>query len=395
MYDFKTTVNRLSQGSSKWKLMLEENPNVSKDIIPFSVADTDLVHPPELIEPLKDFLDKAVLGYTLGTSEYYQSVKKWMKNRHNWDIDTEWIVQSPGVIAALYNTIQAFTNKNEGVIIMSPVYYPFKTSILNSNRNLVDVPLICKNESYKINYDLLEEKAKDINNKLLILCSPHNPVGRVWTKEELVKVSDICLKHNVLILSDEIHFDLIMPGHEHTVLATISKNIEQNSIICTAPSKSFNLAGMQTSNIIIPNSELRQKYVNFTEKNGFHSINILGQKTCEIAYNNCEDWLDEFVHLINHNHIELKKYLNEHLPQIKVFDLEGTYLQWMDFNSLGLSPSDLEVFLKQEAELFFDEGYIFGEEGEGFERMNIACPTDVMLKALERLVSALKKKGLI
>lgn len=392
MYDFKTAVNRVNQGSAKWLLMKEEKPDVAPNVFPFSVADTDLVHPPELINGLKDFLDEAILGYTSGTDAYYQSVIDWMEKRHNWSIKKEWIIQSPGIITALYNTIKAFTKKNEGVIIMPPVYYPFKVSIENSHRKVVENTLVNRNGRYEIDFEDLERKASDPNNKLLIFCSPHNPVGRVWEKEELAKVGAICTKHQVLLLSDEIHFDLVMPGYQHHVLATISESIQENVIICTAPSKSFNLAGMQTSNIVIPNEQLRTIYAAYIANDGFHALNILGQKACEIAYTTCEKWLDEFVDLIHHNHLVLKEYMATNIPEIQVFELEGTYLQWMDFNALGMEPKGLEIFLKQEADLFFDEGYIFGECGNGFERMNIACPTDVMVKGLDRLAAALQNK---
>jgi aminotransferase/cystathionine beta-lyase len=207
----------------------------------------------------------------------------------------------------------------------------------------------------------------------------------VWSKEELEKIGEICLRNNVLIISDEIHFDLIMPGYKHTVFASISEKLSNNMIVCTAPSKTFNLAGMQTSNIIISNKKLRNGYLKQVEADGFFTLNILGFKACEIAYRECEAWLDELIQLIYHNHLELKKFIEENIPEIKVFPLEGTYLQWMDFNGVGLDKDKLEKLLHDEAFVFFDEGYVFGEEGNGYERMNIACPTKVMMDALIRL----------
>lgn len=274
---------------------------------------------------------------------------------------------------------------------MSPVYYPFYYAIERNARNIVKSPLISTGTSYIINYEDLEEKAKNPKNKVLLFCSPHNPTGRVWTKEELEKVADICLRNNVFIISDEIHNDLIMPGHKHTVFATISEEVKDNMIICTAPSKTFNIAGLQNSNIIIPNQNIRERYNKVLESNAIGLVNMIGLKACEIAYTQCEDWLEQLIELIYHNHLELKKFIQENIPQIKVYDLEGTYLQWLDFNAFGLSNEQLEELMHKKAELYFDEGYVFGEEGSGFERWNIACPTKVMMEGLERLKKVFAK----
>ncbi|QQZ10011.1 MalY/PatB family protein [Heyndrickxia vini] len=384
MYDFETVVNRTNTGSSKWEQMKGWNPNVSEEAIPFSVADMEFKNPPEIIEGLKEYLDSSILGYTQPTENYLKAVCGWMEKRHNWKINSEWIVGSAGVVGAFYSAIRAFSNPGDGIIIMSPVYYPFYSAIELNNRKVVKNPLINTGSSYEIDFNDLEMKAKEHTNKILLFCSPHNPTGRVWTKEELEKVGEICLKNNILLISDEIHFDLIMPDHKHTVFASLSDELADNTIVCTAPSKTFNLAGMQTSNIIIPNEDLRETYVKEIQSQGVFSLNILGYKACEIAYTKCEKWLDELLGLIYHNHLELKKYMEENIPEIKVHDLQGTYLQWMDFNGLGLDKDELEK-LMHENELFFDEGYVFGEEGNGFERMNLACPTKTMMVGLERL----------
>lgn len=389
-YDFETVIKRANTGSAKYEQMKGWNPNVSEDVVPFSVADMELKNAPEIIEGLKKYIDSTILGYTMPTENYISSVCGWMKRRHNWDVKPEWIVGSPGVVGAFYSAIKAITEPGDGIIIMTPVYYPFFSAIGKNQRNLVRNPLIQDGDTYLVDYDDLEEKAKDPRNKVLLFCSPHNPVGRVWKRDELEKIADICLRNNVVIISDEIHFDLIMPGHEHIVFASISEAAANNMIVCTAPSKTFNLAGMHTSNIIIPNKEIRDMYLREVESNGFFSLNIMGYKACEIAYNECGEWLDELVGLVHHNHKVLKGFMNEHLPEVKVFPLEGTYLQWMDFNDLGYDKDELERLLHMEAEVFFDEGYVFGEEGNGFERMNIACPTKVMVEGLERLKKTLK-----
>jgi aminotransferase/cystathionine beta-lyase len=389
-YDFETVVDRSTIGSAKWEQMKLWKPDVTKGIVPFSVADMELKNPPEVIEGLKKYLDSTVLGYTLPTDDYLKAVCGWMKRRHDWDIEPDWLVGSEGVVSAFFTAIRAFSEPGDGVIIQTPAYYPFYSAIERNGRRLVKNPLVLTGQSFVIDYEDLERKARDPQNKILLFCSPHNPTGRVWRREELAKIGEICLRNHVLIISDEIHFDLIMPGHKQTVFANVSKELEDNMVVCTAPSKTFNLAGMQTSNIVIPNPVLRAKFVKEAEAGGFFSMSILGYKACEIAYTKCEAWLDELIKLIYHNHLELKKYIGENIPQIKVFDLEGTYLQWMDFRQLGLDKEGLEKYLHEKAELFFDEGYVFGEEGAGFERMNLACPTRVMMDGLKRLSDAVK-----
>ena len=296
----------------------------------------------------------------------------------------EWIVESPGVVVAFFSAIKALSKPGDGVIIMTPVYYPFYSAIERNDRILVKNSLIEKDLKYFIDFDDLEKKARDPRNKILLFCSPHNPVSRVWTLDELERVGKICLENNVLIISDEIHFDIIMPGFKHTIFATVSERLANNIVVCTAPSKTFNLAGMQTSNIIIPNQKIRDKFIEELESNGMHLLNALGYKTCEIAYSECESWLDELIKIVYDNHLLLKEFINNNIPGIKVFDLEGTYLQWLDFNELGLDKYELEKLLNK-FELFFDEGYMFGDEASGFERINLACPTNALISALNRL----------
>lgn len=389
-YDFTSIISRANTGSEKWEQMKGWNPNISEDTVPFSVADMEFKNPPEIIEGLKNYLDSVILGYTGPTESYYKAVCSWMKERHAWNIKPEWIVGSAGVVSAFFSAIKALTKPGDGIVVMSPVYYPFYMAIEKNDRKVVKNQLINNGKTYEIDFEDLEKKTQDPSNKILLFCSPHNPAGRVWTTEELERVGEICLRNKVLIISDEIHFDIIMPGYKHTVFASLSEELANNMIVCTAPSKTFNLAGLQTSNIIIPNEKIRDAYRKEVESNGFFSLNIFGYKACEIAYTQCENWLEELIEVVHHNHLELKKYIEENIPAIKVFELQGTYLQWMDFNKLGLDKDELEK-LMHESELFFDEGYIFGEEGIGFERMNLACPTSVLMKALERLKNAIDK----
>ncbi|MCL2472975.1 MAG: pyridoxal phosphate-dependent aminotransferase [Treponema sp.] len=396
-YDFTTRVNRSGDGSAKWDDMFQKKPDVSSGVVPLSVADMELLNPPDIIQGLKSHLDKTVLGYSLPVPQYYHSVIKWMKKRHNWEVKKEEILLAPGIVPAFYMAIKALTKPGEGVIIQPPVYYPFFKAINNNNRKLVTNPLIRDEEnlSYRIDFDDLEAKAKDPNNKILLFCSPHNPVGRVWTEEELRKVSEICLANNVLMLSDEIHFDILLPGIKHTVYSTLSKEAEQNCIVFTAPSKTFNLAGMQTSNLVIPNREIYEQVQNEFISNSIFMLGNLGLKACEIAYARCGEWLDEFIVLLRMNCDFVREYFDKHIPQVKVYHLEGTYLQWLDFRAFGLGAKALENFMINDAEWFTDEGIMFGEEGSGFERINLACPTAVLEEALERLRKALTARKFI
>ena len=391
-YDFKTLVDRTKMDSEKWNMMKAANPEVGEGVSPFSVADMDLMHPPEFVEAMKEYMDKVILGYGMPGDGYYEAVMGWMERRHNWHIKKEWIVITPGIIPAIYNLVQMFTKKNEGVIVLTPVYYPFFSAIKSNGRQVVESPLNNSDGTYKIDFDDLEKKAQDPNNKLILFCSPHNPVGRVWHEDEIKRVGEICLENDVKIVSDEIHFDLIMPGNKHTVFASISDEFRDNVVTCTAPSKSFNLAGMMTSNIIVPNENLRKGLKKQLDKNGLEVWSPLGFEACRISYTKCESWLDQLIQHIDSNQKALRQYLQDNLPEVKLYPLEGTYLSWMDFNFLGMSNKDLEKFMTMDAHVFFDEGYIFGETGSGFERMNIACPTQNMIDAMERIKTALGNK---
>lgn len=391
-YDFETVINRENAGSAKWDEIKNTLGYIPEDVIPFSVADMEFVTMPEIVDGLKDFLDKNVLGYAKPTDDYKKAVKSFMKRRHDWDIETDWIRDTHGVINAFFTAVKAFTKEGEGVMLMTPVYYPMYMAISRHNRVLVENKLVRVGNSYEIDFEDFEKKAKDENTKLLILCSPHNPSGRVWKKEELERIGRICIDNGVLIVSDEIHFDLVTPGYHHIVFASISEEFAQHSIICTAPSKSFNLAGLQTSNVVIANEELRKLYVKEMEKDdGNPKCNILGLEGCRLAYEYGDEWLNQVNEVIDTNRRMVIDFMEKEFPQVQVMELEGTYLLWMDFNGLGIECHELARILKEEAYLFFDEGYIFGEAGSGFERWNLACPTSYVKAGLERMKTALKK----
>ena len=384
-YDFETIINRNNKGSSKWDIMKKANPNVPNHIVPLSVADVDIPLTPEIKDGLIEFLNNDVHSRSTNpTDKYYQAVKDWMLNRHDYKIEKDWIVISNGIVPALFDSVAAFTNKNEGVIIFTPVYHPFYQAIETNERQIIKCPLINQDTSYTIDFNKFENLAKNPKNTMLILCNPHNPIGRVWQKEELEKITKICLDNNLIIVSDEIHQDLIMPGFKHYPIATLNDRVADITITCTAPSKSFNLAGLQGSNIIIKNPLLKDKFILQQEKRSFHSLNTIAYEATILAYNRGTDWLEEFKLLINKNYQILVDFISLNLPKVKVYPLQGTYLTWLDFRSYGYNFKDLEKKMIN-ADLYLDEGYIFGQEGEGFERINIACPTSVLLEALERL----------
>ena len=387
-YDFTTLVDRSNMGSFKWNGMKRLYPDVPSGIVPFSVADMELKNPPEVIEGLKKYLDEAILGYTGPTDAYYDAVISWMKRRHNWDIKKEWFVTTTGVVTGFQAAIKSVIEPCDGVIILSPVYYPFSSAIKRFDGEVVSVELINKNGEYFIDFDALKTACENPKNKMLLFCSPHNPIGRVWTKEELEQIGELCLKNDVIIVSDEIHHDLIMPGTTHTVFATLSKELEDHMIICTSPSKTFNLAGMQTSNILIPNETLREKYVAAINEISKTSLNALGYKACELAYNEAENWLDELLKLIQHNCEVVCQCMRTYFPEVVISPLQGTYLLWLDFRAFNLSKEALEEKMIKEALWFTDEGYLFGDGGIGFERINLACPTWVLEEALLRLRKA-------
>ena len=387
-YDFTTLIDRTNQGSFKWNGMKRANPDVPQGIVPFSVADMELKNPPEVIEGLKKYLDEAILGYTGPTEAYYNAVISWMKRRHNWEIKQEWIVTSPGVVTGFQAAIKSVIQPGDGVIILSPVYYPFSSSIRRFGGEVVSVELLNHEGRYDIDFEALEEACRNDNNKMLLFCSPHNPVGRVWTRKELEKVGKLCVEYGLVIVSDEIHNDLILSGVKHTVFATLSEELANRMIVCTSPSKTFNLAGMQTSNIIIPNEILRTNFEKALNEISDSGLNALGYKACELAYNHSEQWLDELLQLIEHNRNVVVDFVHEHLKEVVVTPLEGTYLLWLDFRAYGLDQDALEKKMTTEALWFTDEGYLFGEGGIGFERINLACPTWVLTQALERLKKA-------
>lgn len=384
-YDFTTVVDRTAQSSAKWLAMHEANPAVPPGIPPFSVADLDLPLAPEIRAGLRAFLEHGIPGYTRAPQAFIDATVGWMQRRHHWAVDPAWLVQSNGVVPAIFTAVRAFTAPGDGVIVQTPAYYPFYSAIESNGRRVLRNPLVIRDGQYTIDFDGLGKLAAEPTTKLLLLCSPHNPTGRVWTPGELRRIADIALANDLIVVSDEIHFDLVMPGHHHTVLTTLGSDIAQRALVCTAPSKSFNLAGLQTSNIVIPNLALRERFTAARNATGFIFLTTLGYQACTLAYNAAEAWLDELLMLIDHNRQLVRDFMATHLPRVQVFELEGTYLQWLDFRAFGLTAEQLQTRNEHDALVFFDEGTVFGPEGAGFERMHLATPTAALEAALTRL----------
>ncbi|MDC7286572.1 pyridoxal phosphate-dependent aminotransferase [Blautia schinkii] len=389
-YNFTSVNPRYHVGSAKWNEIHKVLPDFSGDIVPFSVADMEFENAPEIKEGLKKYIDSYILGYADPTEEYYDAILGWMKRKHGWEIKREWIIRTPGIIKAFFTAVKAYTEPGEGVLLLTPSYYPMYAAIDMNKRKRVCSSLISRDGRYEIDWADFEEKAARSDTKLFILCSPHNPCGRVWTKEELLKMGRICIDNDVVICSDEIHFDIVMPGYHHYVFAGINEELAHYSVICTAPSKTFNLAGLQNSNIIIPDKELYDKFygVLLTEMTN-PKCNILGYEANRIAYSECEAWLSQCLEVIDTNRKMIEEFMKMEFPEVVITPLEGTYLLWMDFNHLGIPYKELAEILRVKAQLFFDDGYIFGDEGIGFERWNLACPTRYIEEGLQRMKAAL------
>jgi putative C-S lyase len=354
----------------------------------------ELKNAPEIMEGLRAFLDHeiTILGYTGPPESYTEAVVHFLATRHAWDIERDWIVNTAGVVPAFYLAVQAFSRPGEGVIMMSPVYHPFFFAAEQFDRHVVNCPLIDRDGRYEINWALFEQLASDPVNTTLLFCSPHNPVGRVWTEMELRRLGDICLRHDVLVLSDEIHFDMVLPGHRHIVYATLGEEYAQRSVTFSAPSKTFNLAGLKTSYVIIPDERIRENFKKHMRKISAGSPTILGFKACEIAYTKCLDWLDQVIDLIDKNRRYVENYCQERIPEIKPYPMEGTYLQWLDCSSLQLNHDQLMELLWGRAYFFATPGRTFGEGGEGFVRVNLACPTSYLESALKRLDRVIRSR---
>lgn len=382
-YNFDEVIDRRNTACLKYDFAVQRGRPA--DVLPFWVADMDFPIAREIQTALIERCQHAIFGYSESDAAYFAAVHSWYTQHFNWDVQSKWLTKTPGVVFALAMAVKAFTKAGEAVLIQQPVYYPFTEVIEDNERQLINSPLVLRNEHYEIDFEDLEKKITKNNVKLMLLCSPHNPVGRVWTRAELQGVGDICLKHGVIVVSDEIHGDFVWENHEQTVFASLGPQYEQNCVVCTAPSKTFNIAGLQISNIFIPNPELRKKFRKQVAAAGYSQVNTLGLVACQAAYTYGEDWLSQVKDYIQSNISFVQSYLKENLPQIKLLRPEGTYLVWLDCSALGLTASEREQWLWHKAHLWLDGGGIFGSEGQSFERINVACPRATLVQGLEQL----------
>jgi len=386
--DFDKIIDRTNFYSKKWDELEKIFGTDAKDVLPMWIADMEFRSPKPVIEAIKKAAEHGIYGYTSRPLSYYQAIIDWIEKRHNWKVKKDWLAYSPGVVSALSFIVRAFIQAGDKVIIQPPVYYPFFKVIENNGCHIVNNPLKLNNKRYVMDFEDLERKVDDSRVKILILCSPHNPVGRVWQKEELIRLGEICLKNDVMVISDEIHADILFEGYKHTPFASISPAFAQNSITCTAPNKTFNLAGLQTSTIIIPNKKYYRIYSNILDSLALDENNIFGLVALEAAYRYGEEWLEQLLSYLNENLEFLMKYFKERIPKIKVIRPEGTYLIWLDCRQLGFSAKDLNNFMIKKARVALDDGYWFGTEGEGFMRINIACPRSFLEEGLKRIEKA-------
>lgn len=388
MYDFDKVIDRHGTNCLKFDFAKERGKN--GDELSLWVADMDFQVAKPITDALQAQVNHGIYGYTEVKSDYFDIVKNWFRDNFDWEIKKGSLVKTPGVVYAIAMAVKAFTKEGEAVIIQQPVYYPFSEMIIANNRKLVNSPLVLKDGRYEIDFEDFEKKIVENNVKLFILCSPHNPVGRVWSVEELKRIGDICIKHDVVIFSDEIHADFVYEPNKHHVFASLGESYAANSVIATAPSKSFNIAGLQVSNIFIENKKLRDAFRNEIVKSGYSQLNTMGLVAARAAYESGKEWLDEVRAYIKDNLIFFRDYLKENIGELSLIEPEGTYLVWVDFRKLGLSEKQREDLIVNKAKLWIDSGAMFGVDGEGFERFNIACPREYLKMALDSLAKAIK-----
>lgn len=396
-YNFDKIINRKGTNCLKYDYAVERGKPA--DVLPLWVADMDFTVSEEITKSLHAAVDHGIYGYTQPKDAYYNAITNWMEKNHNWKTKREWIMKTPGVVFALGAAVKAFTKPGDAVLIQNPVYYPFTNIIRDNDRRVIDNTLVYEKRvtegksQYSIDYEDFERKIVQENIKLFILCNPHNPVGRVWNREELQYLGEICLRHHVIVVSDEIHNDFVYPGFEHTVFANVDPRFAEFTVTCTAPSKTFNLAGLQISNIFISNETLREAFQKEIDKTGYDEPNALGAVACEAAYRGGQEWLDQLRAYLLENLNFLRAYQQEKIPQIHLVEPEGTYLVWLDCSELGISGKELDQFIVEKAGLWLDGGAMFGPSGADFQRVNIACPRATLELALDKLKAAVDNLG--
>ena len=385
-YDFNTVIDRRNTNSIKYDFAVERGKPA--DVLPLWVADMDFRVPEPVLEALHRAVSHGIFGYSDVKSEYYDAVSHWFSQRFDWQTQPEWLIKTPGVVFALAMAIRALTQPGEAVLIQPPVYYPFFSVIRDNGRTVVENELVYQDGRYTINFEDFERKIKEHRVKLFILCSPHNPVGRVWSLDELHRIGDICRKYDVFVVSDEIHCDFAFAEHPHHIFLAANPALTDRSIVCTAPSKTFNIAGLQVSNIWIPNEQVRKEFLKEIDRSGYSQLNTLGLAACQEAYNSGGPWLEQCRNYLRDNLDYLRDFLVEHIPQIRLVEPEGTYFAWLDCSGLGLSRRELNDLIVLQAKLWLDAGHIFGGHAGQFQRVVLACPRVTLQQALQRLERA-------
>lgn len=378
-YNFDKIISRRGTNSYKW-----DSGPAEKDILPLWVADMDFRTAPAIIDALENRVKHGIFGYVRVPDEYYKAVIRWFERRHNWHFEKEWIIYTSGVVPAISAVIKALAEPGDGVVVQTPVYNCFFSSIRNNGCRIVSNPLIYENGTYRIDFDDLERKTANPEVKLMLLCNPHNPAGRVWTREELCRIGDICKRNNVTVISDEIHCELVFPEYVYIPFASISECHLWNSVTCVSPSKAFNLAGLQIANIITCDEEVRKRIDRAININEVCDVNPFGIEATIAAYNDSEEWLIQLLDYIKANYNYLCEFIHAHIPNVYVTKLEGTYLAWTDCRALRLTSDELQSRLFEETGLWLNSGSMYGADGEGFLRWNLACSNSVLQDALER-----------
>ena len=373
------------KGTDCLKYDFAKRRGLPEDVLPLWIADMDFRTSSYVEDALIDRTKHGIFGYSEVQEDYFRAVAGWMNRHHNWNVEPGWLIKTPGVVFALAMAVKAYTEVGDCVLIQQPVYYPFSEVIEDNERVIVSNDLYLETDNrYHIDFEDFEKKIVEHHIKLFLLCNPHNPSGRVFTKEELTKLGDICLKHGVIVVSDEIHNDFVFKG-EHTVFASVKKEYEDISIICTSPSKTFNLASMLISNIFIPNKKLKSKFRHEVDAAGISQLGVLGLEAAKAAYEKGDEWYEKMMAYVRENIEYVKKYVEEHMPGVKVIDGEGTYLVWLDFRATGIEAEELDHRIIYDAKLWLDSGKIFGETGLGFQRINVATPRKIVTECLERI----------
>ncbi len=382
-YNFDKGIDRRNTDSVKWDM--NDHFFGKKDVLSMWVADMDFEAPPEVINALQNRAKHGAYGYTKRPDSLIQAVVDWERNRHGWQIEKEWLVFTPGIVPAINFFVDCFTEKGEGIIIQTPVYHPFIEACEWNERKLVNNQLILKDNGYEVNYELLEKQATDPAVKMMVISNPHNPVGKVFSETELHRIGDICSRNNVLLISDEIHQDIVYTGYRHICTATLSDEIAKNTVTCIAPSKTFNIAGLQLSAVVISDPETRDKFSRYILTKGLYGSNIFGITAGEAAYKYGQPWLNSLLQYLEGNIDFMENFFKKSLPVVKMHRPQATYLAWLDFRELGLTQEELVRRMIHEAGLGLNDGSSFGPGGEGFMRLNFACPRSTLEEGLNRM----------